>query len=223
MGQAFFSFLNVGLARKGSHPRRRQTGLCLLTLFLGVSGVIRLGNGVGLAYAETSKPPSPVAGAAPTGAGTAEPVASGTWATGATCPADAGALAMLQSLKEREGRLAEQEANAAEKEQSLTLARVAVDQKIADLRTAEAKLASTIAMADQAADKDVSQLVTVYESMKPKDAARLFGEMDPNFAAGFLAKMRPEAAAAILSGLDPQKAYLISVTFAGRNAEAPKS
>jgi hypothetical protein len=35
--------------------------------------------------------------------------------------------------------------------------------------------------------------------------------------------MRPEVAAAILSGLDPQKAYLISVTFAGRNAEAPKS
>ena len=132
MGQAFFSFLNVGLARKGSHPRRRQTGLCLLTLFLGVSGVIRLGNGVGLAYAETSKPPSPVAGAAPTGAGTAEPVASGTWATGATCPADAGALAMLQSLKEREGRLAEQEANAAEKEQSLTLARVAVEYTGAD-------------------------------------------------------------------------------------------
>jgi len=223
MGQGLFSLPGVGLARQASSPRRRQTGLCLLTLFLGVSGMIRLGNGIGLAYAETAKVQGPVAAAAPMGADTAGSVANGTSAAGATCPADAGALAMLQSLKSREERLAEQEANAAEKEQTLTLARAAVDQKIAELRAAEAKLASTIAMADQAADKDVSQLVTVYESMKPKEAARLFSEMDPKFAAGFLAKMRPEVAAAILSGLDPQKAYLISVTFAGRNAEAPKS
>lgn len=206
--------------RASLRPRRRQTGLYLLTVFLGVSGAIRLGTGVGLAFAETSKPQT---------AATA-PAEQSTDASSATvesnagvCAPDAGALAMLRSLKDREGRLAEQEGKTAEKEQTLALARVEVDKKIVELQAAEAKLAATIAMADQAADKDVSQLVTVYESMKPKDAARLFGEMDPDFAAGFLAKMRPEAAAAVMSGLDPQKAYLISVKFAGRNANAPKS
>ena len=88
---------------------------------------------------------------------------------------------------------------------------------------AEQKLAATVAIADQAADKDVTRLVSVYEAMKPKDAARLFAEMDPEFAAGFLAKMRPEAAGAVLAGLDPAKAYAITAHLAGRNALAPKS
>lgn len=209
-------------SRAGLHPRRRQTGLYLLAVFLGVSGAIRLGTGVGLAFAETTKPQTAATASASAEQSTdasSAPVENGAGA----CAPDLGALAMLQSLKDREGRLAEQEGEAAEKEQTLTLARVEVDKKIVELQVAEAKLAATIAIADQAADKDVSQLVAVYESMKPKDAARLFGEMDPDFAAGFLAKMRPEAAAAVMSGLDPQKAYLISVKFAGRNANAPKS
>ena len=208
--------------RASLRPRRRQTGLYLLTVFLGVSGAIRLGTGVGLAFAKTSMPQT--AATAPALAEQSTDASSATVESNAgACAPDAGALAMLRSLKDREGRLAEQEGKTAEKEQTLALARVEVDKKIVELQAAEAKLAATIAMADQAADKDVSQLVTVYESMKPKDAARLFGEMDPDFAAGFLAKMRPEVAAAVMSGLDPQKAYLISVKFAGRNANAPKS
>ncbi|MEZ5673973.1 MAG: hypothetical protein R3D81_01625 [Thalassovita sp.] len=79
-----------------------------------------------------------------------------------------------------------------------------------------------MAVADQAAERDIGTLVAVYENMKPKDAAPLFEEMDPNFAAGFLSRMKPEAAAGIMAGLSPNVAYTISVVLAGRNAEAPK-
>ena len=34
-------------------------------------------------------------------------------------------------------------------------------------------------------------MTTVYENMKPADAARIFETMDVNFAAGLLARMRP--------------------------------
>jgi flagellar motility protein MotE (MotC chaperone) len=80
-----------------------------------------------------------------------------------------------------------------------------------------------VAVADQAADADVTRLVTMYENMKPKEAAPLFEVMAPDFAAGFLARMRPDAAASVLAGLNPKTAYTISVIMAGRNAGVPKN
>lgn len=186
--------------------RSRRGGLFFLSLFMGLAGMMRLGAGIGTALANTDPSPVEIPAVAPM-----------------VCEPDAGAQAMLDALKEREKRLIEQENKAAEQEQSLALARQQIDGKMADLEAVEKKLAATIAQADQASEKDVSQLVAMYEAMKPKDAARLFSEMEPEFAAGFLARMRPEPAAAVLSGLDPSKAYAFSVILAGRNALAPKS
>ncbi len=185
--------------------RRRPGALFLMAAFLGLSGLLKVGAGLGAAMANTVEPSSASAPA---------PQA---------CEADGGTMAMLSALQEREARLAEQEKLAADQQATIGLARTEIDKKLTELARAEAKLAATIAQADQAADKDVSALVAMYESMKPKDAAKLFAEMDPDFAAGFLARMRPESAAGVLTGLDPSKAYAISVLLAGRNANAPKS
>ena len=56
-------------------------------------------------------------------------------------------------------------------------------------------------MADEAAEKDIARMTTVYENMKPADAAKIFEKMDVNFAAGLLARMRPEVAAKVLTGM----------------------
>lgn len=185
--------------------RRHPGALFLMAAFFGLSGLLKLGAGLGAAMANTVEP-APVNPPAPQ-----------------TCELDGGAMAMLSALQEREARLAEQEKLAADQQASIGLARTEIDKKLTELARAEAKLAATIAQADQAADKDVNALVAMFESMKPKDAANLFAEMDPGFAAGFLARMHPESAAGVLAGLDPPKAYAISVLLAGRNANAPKS
>ena len=192
--------------------RARQKGLLMLGAYLALSGALRIGNGVGQAMAEATIPA--VEGVTPSDAAPA---------TGAACDAATGSAELLAALQAREAKLKEAEAKAAEREQSQALARSEIERRIAALTEAEQKLAATVAIADQAADKDVTRLVSVYEAMKPKDAARLFAEMDPEFAAGFLAKMRPEAAGAVLAGLDPAKAYAITAHLAGRNALAPKS
>lgn len=195
------------VAPSGRRARPRRRGMFLIALFLGLSGMLRLGEGI----AQTAG---------------AETAAAGEVAlTGAaqSCAPEGGTTAVLEALQAREARLAEREARAATDARTLTVARQEIDARIAALEAAEQKLAATIAVADQAAEKDVARLVAVYESMKPKDAARLFGEMEPDFAAGFLARMRPEAAAAVMTGLDPGKAYAISVVLAGRNANGPKS
>ena len=105
---------------------------------------------------------------------------------------------------------------------ALEIADAAIEAKLAALVAAEERLSTTLAMAEGASEGDLAQLTSLYEKMKPKDAAALFEELDPQFAAGFLSRMRPEIAAGVMAGLSPKAAYTISVVLAGRNAMVPK-
>lgn len=194
-------------ARDSRRIRRARPGALLaITLLFGASALLRLGDGVGRAIAS-----EPAAEAVGQSAGTA------------ACPPPSEEVAqVLAALRKREEDIALREQKAADLEQKLAIARDAVEKKLAELESAESRLAETVAIADKAADQDIATLVAVYQAMKPAEAARLFEQMDPSFAAGFLARMQPESAAAILAGVDPAKAYTISVVLAGRNAAAPK-
>lgn len=130
--------------------------------------------------------------------------------------------AILAALAEREARISEREAALDTRAEALALAERRIDEKLAELETAEAELRATIAQAESASEDDLAQLTSVYENMGAEEAAALFSQMTPDFAAGFLARMRPDIAAAVLAGLEPNTAYEISVILAGRNARVPK-
>lgn len=129
---------------------------------------------------------------------------------------------LVAALQSREERLEEREKQMRARLQALAVADQEIEAKLVRLANAEERLRGTLALADTAAEDDIARLVSVYEVMKPKEAATLFEEMSPEFAAGFLGRMRPEAAAGILAGLTPQAAYSLSVILAGRNAAVPK-
>ena len=131
-------------------------------------------------------------------------------------------LNLLAETKEREARVLAREAELEARLQALELIEAAVTDDLARLEQAEAKLLATMSQADKAAEDDIGQLTSVYENMKPEQAAALFQMMEPSFAAGFLARMRSDVAAAILAGLEPDMAYSISVVLAGRNANVPR-
>lgn len=128
---------------------------------------------------------------------------------------------MLRAFMEREAALQAREREMEDRLTALALAEAAIERQLAALEATEEQLRATIAGAEGASESDLESLTTVYESMKPKDAAVLFEEMEPEFAAGFLARMRPEAAAGVLAGLSPEAAYSISVVLAGRNFWVP--
>lgn len=142
--------------------------------------------------------------------------------TAAGMPSAESLRLLMEELQAREARLAAEEERVMTRARSLEIAEQAVRMKVEELNEAEARLRETLALADGAAEGDLSKLTSVYEKMKPKDAAALFEEMDPRFAAGFLGRMKPNVAAGILAKLSPQAAYTISVILAGRNAEVPK-
>ncbi len=199
------------LRKPGATPRpkrKRRTAKGVLWLIVAafvLSGTLRLGGESGWAIA----------------AGVRSAIDAPEPETDARCEPPPDIAVVLDALHEREARLSAREAAIDDRMQALTVAQTQVDRNLAALEQAEASLEATMSLASTAAEDDLARLTTVYENMKPKEAAPLFAAMDPDFAAGFLGRMRPDAAAAILSGLEPAAAYSISVILAGRNAEVP--
>lgn len=130
---------------------------------------------------------------------------------------------LLTELQNREARVAERERQIEMRSKALAVADMEIEKRLIALAQVEADLRRTLALADGAAEEDLARLTSVYENMKPKEAAALFETMEPDFAAGFLGRMRPDAAAAVMAGLPPEVAYSISVILAGRNASVPKT
>lgn len=184
--------------------RTRPGTLVMLALLLASSGALRLGAEAGTVLAAQDDAAAPV-----------EPVA-----TAENCPLPPVALAA--ALTERAAEIDNRGAAVDDRMAALALAEAAITLRLAELEESEAKLRATLQLADGAAEADLARLTTVYEAMKPKDAAALFQTMEPEFSAGFLGRMRPEAAALILSGMTPESAYTISALIAGRNALVPK-
>lgn len=190
---------------KGKHRGSSRSVLVVIATLLLVSGIIRIGEGIGRAVAVEVAPETG-------GASFGEP---------GDCNFEDGVSEVMASLKERELRVTARETNVANRMKALSAAEDQIAQNLAALVAAEDELARTMALAKQAAEGDLAKLTTVYENMKPKDAAALFEEMAPEFAAGFLGRMRADAAAAIMAGMPPQAAYTVSVVLAGRNAKVP--
>lgn len=198
----------------GKRRRRRVLGrgiLWLIALAFAASGLLRLGGETGQAIAREVA--ALAANTARDGDGAAD--------LAEACGSEADIAEVLARLREREARLERREAALEDRLQALSVADLQIRRNMAALVEAEAELEATMALADTAAEDDLVRLTSVYENMKPKDAAPLFATMDPQFAAGFLGRMRADAAAAIMAGLDPQAAYSISVILAGRNANVP--
>ncbi|SNX69900.1 hypothetical protein SAMN05878503_104273 [Cereibacter ovatus] len=183
----------------GRFRPKGRGALIVLALLLASSGAMRLGSGLGVAMAR-----------APDAATDGAPL---------NCPEPP--LALAEALRDRESEVRAQEDALKERRAALDLAETAIESRLTELAEAEAELSETLARADGAAEGDLARLTSVYETMKPKEAAALFEAMAPEFAAGFVGRMRPEAAAAVMSGMSAEAAYSVSVLLAGRNALVP--
>lgn len=184
-------------------PRRGRGALGLLVVFLLLSGAIRLGTGMGEALtsgagADITAPPD----------------------TTHTEP-DADLEQLIAALNARAHQLAIREAALEERLRALTVSEERLRAQLDELVAAERALSDTLALADQASERDLERLTQVYENMKPADAAALFTEMETQFAAGFIARMTPASAAAVMAGLPANTAYAISVILAGRHVGVP--
>ncbi len=205
-------------------PTGRGSVLVIAMLLLS-SATLRLATSANTALAQGSPLPTTAMPATPSHPDDAvQPEADMVQQTPRAAMAGRDEIAgLIKALTMRETLLATREKQLEMRMQALSVADAEIEKRIAALTETEAALRATLSLADEASENDLLRLTSVYESMKPKDAAALFEEMEPNFAAGFIGRMRPDVAAEVMAGLSPQVAYSISVILAGRNATVPKT
>jgi flagellar motility protein MotE (MotC chaperone) len=138
-----------------------------------------------------------------------------------SAPGESSPDALLKAIRERESQLEAEERRMADRAQTLNVAEAKLAEQLAAFETAQKQLEETLALADAAAENDISRMTTVYENMKPAEAARIMERMDVSFAAGLVARMRPEIAAQVLAGMEADAAYAVTLTIASRNADVP--
>lgn len=126
---------------------------------------------------------------------------------------------VLEALKVEREQLETRLESVTQREAIAKALEVDLEQTLANVEKANEQLASDLAALRQAASDDISHLVDMYRTMKPKQAAEILDAMDPAFAAGFLREMNGAEAGLIMANMSPRKSYAISVIIAGKRQE----
>ncbi|MGB9153142.1 MAG: hypothetical protein WCD70_08660 [Alphaproteobacteria bacterium] len=124
--------------------------------------------------------------------------------------------AELDVLKQLSGRREELEKRSRDLDTRESLAKITeqrVDQKIKEMETLRAQLQSMVNQANGAQQVQLDNLVKIYETMKPDEAARIFDTLDMPVLLGVIQHMKPAHTALIMAKMSPEKAKEITVNL----------
>ena len=91
-----------------------------------------------------------------------------------------------------------------------------IDGKLNELRSRQAVQTQAQAARKEEVNKELASLVKVYETMKPKDAARILEKLEMPVQVAVAAKMKEAKMAAILSQMSPDAARALTMELAQR-------
>jgi hypothetical protein len=104
--------------------------------------------------------------------------------------------------------------------QLLAAAETKVDAKMKALNGVKAQIQALLGQADQQQQAEIDRLVTVYEKMKPANAAAVFATLDDKVRIPVAAKMKVSALSQILAQMQPADAKKLTESLAHRYSAA---
>lgn len=125
-------------------------------------------------------------------------------------------IEMLQSLMERRETLDLRARELDIRGNLLSAAELRIDEKIVQLKSIEATIQDLLSKHDDQEEKKLRSLVRIYESMKPKQAARIFEELDIDILIDVAERMNERKFAPILAQMNPEKAMTVTVEIRTR-------
>ena len=125
-------------------------------------------------------------------------------------------IELLQSLSERRKELDARERAIEQREGLLTAAEHRIESKIEELKAVKAEIEELIKKYDAQEEQQIAGLVKIYETMKPKDAARIFNELDMDVLLEVFERMKASKTAPVLADMDPVRAKEITMRIAER-------
>ncbi|CAK0777518.1 flagellar protein FlbB [Azospirillaceae bacterium] len=152
------------------------------------------------------------------GAAAAQPPAPITPQNAALAPDGIGAidLAVMQNIAKRREALEQRERDIDQREKLLVVTEKRLDQKVSELQSLRSEIQGLLKVADDRQKAQMESLVKIYETMKPKEAARIFEALDQPILLSVIERMKEVKTAAILAAMDPIKAKEVTSALAER-------
>ena len=137
-------------------------------------------------------------------------------------PPSAGERAVLESLNQRRQEL---EARAHEldlRENLLAATEKRVEARLAEIKETEARINATVHKKDEAEAARFKSLVSMYENMKAKDAAKIFDRLDMRVLLELASQINPRRMSDILAQMSPDVAERLTGEIAARAGAVEK-
>jgi flagellar motility protein MotE (MotC chaperone) len=136
--------------------------------------------------------------------------------------ASAGERAVLESLQERRRELEKRAHELEMRENLIKTAEKRIEARLGELKALEGQVGQASSARDQAQAQQFKTLVTMYENMKPKEAARIFDRLDLTVLLDVATQMNPKKMSDVLAQMSPEAAERLTVEIA-RKASAGTS
>jgi flagellar motility protein MotE (MotC chaperone) len=141
----------------------------------------------------------------------------------ATPGPSAAERAILERLQERRHELEKRARELDIREGLIAEAEKRVDSKLTEIKEGQAQLAIAVQKKDEAEAARFKGLVTMYETMKPRDAAKIFDRLEVGVLLQVASQINPRNMSEILALMSPDRAEQLTVELANRAQASPKN
>ena len=131
--------------------------------------------------------------------------------------------AVLERLQERRQQLDARARELDMRESLLKAAEKRLEAKLAELKDVESRVNAAMGNRDKAEAERFKGIVSMYENMKAKDAARIFDRLDLKILVEVATQINARKMAEILSLMSSESAERLTVELANRASSQPKS
>ena len=130
-------------------------------------------------------------------------------------------IEILQNLASRRKEIDLREEAVLKREVLFQAAEKRLEEKIGELSKIKGEIESLIKKYNDQEETELKSLVKIYETMKPKDAARIFDELELKVLLQVFQRMKEAKTAPILASMSPARAKEVTTQLAERKELAP--
>ena len=123
---------------------------------------------------------------------------------------------VLQRLANRRAELDKLRRDLALRENLLNATEKKLNLKLTELTNLKTQIQGLLKKHDKEQEEKLKSLVKIYESMKPKNAARIFEQLEMEILLNVVERMREAKTAPIFAAMDPSKAKSVTARLAER-------
>jgi flagellar motility protein MotE (MotC chaperone) len=131
--------------------------------------------------------------------------------------------AILERLQQRREELDTRSREIDMRESLIQNAEKRMDTRLNELKDVETRIKAETEQKNDVADARLKSLITMYENMKPRDAAKIFNGLDDAVLVQVASKINPRTMAEIMAQMRPEVAQHLTVELASHAQSAPQA